>query len=54
MQKRKYKFTTDSKYCSGPLKINGIRIRMDGKACWRDNVFVEQLYRTIKYEELYL
>ena len=27
---------------------------MDGKGCWRDNVFVERLWRSIKYEEIYL
>jgi putative transposase len=31
-----------------------IRISMDGKGCWRDNVFVERLWKTIKYEEVYL
>ena len=31
-----------------------ITISMDGKAAWRDNVFVERLWRTIKYEEVYL
>lgn len=31
-----------------------IRIGMDGKGAWRDNVFVERLWRTIKYEEVYL
>ena len=31
-----------------------IAISMDGKAAWRDNVFVERLWRTIKYEEVYL
>jgi putative transposase len=36
------------------LKSHGIRISMDGKCCWRDNVFVERLWRTIKYEEVYL
>jgi len=36
------------------LKSHGIRISMDGKGCWRDNVFVERLWRTIKYEEVYL
>jgi len=36
------------------LKRHGIRISMDGKGCWRDNVFVERLWRTIKYEEVYL
>ncbi len=36
------------------LKDAGIRISMDGKGAWRDNVFVERLRRTIKYEEVYL
>lgn len=36
------------------LKDNDIRISMDGKGCWRDNVFVERLWRSIKYEEVYL
>lgn len=36
------------------LKDNDIRISMDGKGCWRDNVFVERLWKTIKYEEVYL
>jgi len=27
---------------------------MDGRGCWRDNVFVERLWRSIKYEEIYL
>ena len=27
---------------------------MDGKGAWRDNVFIERLWRTIKYEEVYL
>ena len=35
---------------TGVLKAHGIRIRMDGKGCWRDNVFVERLWRTVKYE----
>lgn len=39
---------------TGLLKAHGIRISMDGKGCWRDNVFVERLWRTIKYEEVYL
>ena len=39
---------------TGQLKANGIRISMDGKGCWRDNVFVERLWRTIKYDEVYL
>ncbi len=36
------------------LKNAGIKISMDGKGAWRDNVFVERLWRTIKYEEVYL
>jgi len=36
------------------LKQRGIRISMDGKGCWRDNVFVERIWRTVKYEEVYL
>jgi putative transposase len=39
---------------TGLLEANGIRISMDGKGCWRDNVFVERLWRTIKYEHVYL
>jgi putative transposase len=33
---------------------NGIAISMDGKGAWRDNVFVERLWRSLKYEEVYL
>jgi putative transposase len=36
------------------LADNGIKISMDGKGAWRDYVFVERLWRTIKYEEVYL
>ena len=36
------------------LKDRGIKISMDGKGCWRDNVFVERVWRSIKYEEVYL
>jgi len=36
------------------LESNGIAISMDGKGCWRDNVFVERLWKSIKYEEVYL
>jgi putative transposase len=32
----------------------GIAIGMDGKGAWRDNVFVERLWRSVKYEEVYL
>ena len=36
------------------LKEKGIAISMDGRGCWRDNVFVERLWKSIKYEEVYL
>lgn len=36
------------------LKDNTIAISMDGRGCWRDNVFVERLWKSIKYEEVYL
>ena len=36
------------------LAAREIRISMDGKGAWRDNVLVERLWRTIKYEEVYL
>lgn len=45
-------FTSDA--FTGQLKRHGIRISMDGKGAWRDNVFVECLWRSIKYEEIYL
>ncbi len=36
------------------LRKAGIAISMDGKGTWRDNVLVEGLWRSIKYEEIYL
>jgi putative transposase len=36
------------------LKANGCRISMDGKGRWIDNVFIERLWRSVKYEEVYL
>jgi putative transposase len=36
------------------LKDHDIKISMDGKGCWRDNVFIERFWRTVKYEEVYL
>jgi putative transposase len=39
---------------TGLLLRSGIAISMDGKGAWRDNVFVEQLWRSVKYEEVYL
>lgn len=37
-----------------PATDAGIRISMDYNGAWRDDVFVERLWRTIKYEEVYL
>jgi len=39
---------------TGVLIGHDIAISMDGKGAWRDNVFVERLWRSIKYEEVYL
>jgi putative transposase len=39
---------------SGLLLENAIAISMDGRGSWRDNVFVERLWRSVKYEEVYL
>jgi putative transposase len=39
---------------TGVLADNAIAISMDGKGAWRDNVFVERLWRSVKYEEVYL
>jgi len=39
---------------TGVLIANAIAISMDGKGAWRDNVFVERIWRSVKYEEVYL
>jgi putative transposase len=39
---------------TGLLVDNTIAISMDGRGAWRDNVFVERLWRSVKYEEVYL
>ena len=36
----------------GVLEQNTIQISMDGKGCWRDNVFIERLWKSVKYEEV--
>ena len=38
----------------GVLREAGVQISMDGKGRWIDNVFIERLWRTVKYEEVYL
>jgi len=44
-------FTSD--VFTGVLKDNNVQISMDGKGCYRDNIFVERLWRTVKYKHLY-
>jgi putative transposase len=39
---------------TGLLKQHVTAISMDGRGCWRDNVFVERVWKTVKYEEVYL
>jgi putative transposase len=39
---------------TGLLHKHEIRISMDGKGCWRDNVMIERLWRSVKYDEVYL
>ncbi len=39
---------------TGVLKDAGVRISMDGRGRWIDNVFIERLWRSLKYEEIYL
>ena len=45
-------FTSDA--FTGVLLKRGISISMDGRGAWRDNVFIERLWRSVKYEEVYL
>jgi putative transposase len=49
---RRVEFTSEA--FTGRLKEEGIRISVDGKGRWRDNVFVERVWKSIKYEEVYL
>lgn len=39
---------------TGVLELHGVRISMDGKGRWIDNVFIERFWRSLKYEEVYL
>ena len=45
-------FTDDD--FTAPLLAKGVRVSMDGKGRWVDNVFVERLWRSVKYEDIYL
>jgi putative transposase len=60
---RKYRpdiFNTDqgaqftSEAFTGLLEHHGVRVSMDGKASYNDNLFIERLWRSVKYEEVYL
>ena len=44
---------TSSEFTS-VLVNHGIKISMDGQGRWRDNIFIERLWKTVKYEEIYL
>jgi len=39
---------------TGLLEQNGVKISMDGKGSYNDNLFIERLWRSVKYEEVYL
>ena len=39
---------------TGLLESHGVRVSMDGKGSYNDNLFIERLWRTLKYEEVYL
>ena len=44
---------TSEEFVSTVLEA-GAKLSMDGKGAWRDNIFIERFWRTIKYEEVYL
>jgi putative transposase len=52
LQRLARQFTSDA--FTGILKANSIQINMDGKGRWMDNVFIERLWRSVKYEHVYL
>ena len=45
---------TNSEFVSLVKQRHGIALSMDGKGCWRDNVFIERFWKTLKHEEVYL
>lgn len=45
---------TDGDFVALIREEHGIALSMDGKGCWRDNVFIERFWRSLKYEEVYL
>ena len=49
---REYQLTAEE--FTGAVLAQGCRLSMDGRGAWRDNVFVERLWRSVKYERVYL
>ena len=49
-------FESSAKPSEPPVDLQALyaSIGMDGQGCWRDNVFVERLWKSVKYEEVYL
>jgi putative transposase len=45
---------TSPRFTAAVLREAGARISMDGRGCWMDNVFIERLWRSLKYECVYL
>ncbi len=45
---------TDDAFVALTRETQWIALSMDGKGCWRDNVFIERFWKTLKYEEVYL
>ena len=52
LEERAVRFTSDD--FTEVLKTAGVRISMDGRGRWMDNVFIERLWRSLKYECVYL
>ncbi len=46
--------TLEAEFCVEALKEAGVKISMDGKSRWMDNVMIERLWRSMKYENIYL
>jgi putative transposase len=38
----------------GLVQAHGLQLSIDGKGSWRDNLFIERLWKSVKYEEVYL
>jgi len=45
---------TDGDFVKLIREEHGIALSMDGRGCWRDNVFIERFWRSLKYEDVYL